>query len=243
MPADAEPRRALAVVAPRVEGGDRHAEVLGEIFHGVQLVAVFHGPILYWNPLSRVSGTLQLDGHRSRNRYRDAENREPTKPLPRNGLEGSRKGFCKGFCNSGERVRRDTYPHETCRACRPRRCRAPGVSWGGPVIWRERPSVALRLACGLGRDYEDATGRPEPNGRAGADAGQPPDDRLAAKDQRHQSEGGDPMPSTPTAPERSHRAPGHAPPRHQRDRRRTPFTTTRTCNKLRAVYPYTGEVR
>ena len=46
MSADPEPGWALVVVAPCVDGGDRHAEVAGEVFNGEQPIDAFHNPIL-----------------------------------------------------------------------------------------------------------------------------------------------------------------------------------------------------
>ncbi len=51
------------------------------------------------------------------------------------------------------------------------------------------------------------------------------------------------MTDTPTAPNRRHRTADHPPFRPRRDQRRTLSTTTRTCNKLRSVDWFTGEVR
>ncbi len=47
------------------------------------------------------------------------------------------------------------------------------------------------------------------------------------------------MPDTPARPERTRRAPDHARPRLDRDRRGTLSTTTRTCNTVAHVYMFT----
>ena len=41
--ADPEARRSLSPVSPRVQGGDRHVEVVGERLHGEEPVFVFQG--------------------------------------------------------------------------------------------------------------------------------------------------------------------------------------------------------
>jgi hypothetical protein len=46
MLSDPEPGWALVVVAPCVDGGDRHPEVAGEVFNGEQPIDAFHNPIL-----------------------------------------------------------------------------------------------------------------------------------------------------------------------------------------------------
>lgn len=48
----------VAVVPPGVDGGDRHTEILGEIFHCEQFVEGLHGLIFWRDPLTRVSPTL-----------------------------------------------------------------------------------------------------------------------------------------------------------------------------------------
>ncbi len=54
MPADPEPRWALAAVPPCIDRGHRHVEVFREIFDGKQLVELLHVG-------NRESGGLQMD--------------------------------------------------------------------------------------------------------------------------------------------------------------------------------------
>ncbi len=54
MPADPEPRWALAAVPPCIDRGHRHLEVFREIFDGEQLVQVLHVE-------NRASRGLQMD--------------------------------------------------------------------------------------------------------------------------------------------------------------------------------------
>ncbi len=54
MPADPEPRWALAAVPPSIDGGHRHLEIRSEIFDGKQLVQVLHVE-------NRASRGLQMD--------------------------------------------------------------------------------------------------------------------------------------------------------------------------------------
>ena len=59
MPPDAETGWSLAVVAPCVDGGDRHLEIAGEFFNGEQLIDGFHDPILRFDGCRRVDIDVQ----------------------------------------------------------------------------------------------------------------------------------------------------------------------------------------
>ena len=54
VPTDPEPGWAFTAVAPRVDGGDGHAEVGGEFFDGEQRLKRFHVLILGSDPVSPV---------------------------------------------------------------------------------------------------------------------------------------------------------------------------------------------
>ncbi len=63
---DSEPRWALPAMSPGVDRGQRDVEVFGEFLGGDERFEMLHASIMRPNPVSRVSGTLQLDAHRDR---------------------------------------------------------------------------------------------------------------------------------------------------------------------------------
>ena len=58
MSADPETGWSSPAIAPRVDGGYRHLEIVGQVFNGEQPIDVFHDPILRFDPCRRVDQEL-----------------------------------------------------------------------------------------------------------------------------------------------------------------------------------------
>ena len=94
-----EPWGALPAMPPRVDGGDRHTQVVGEFCGGEQTVELVQGRIRDGDPVSRVSGalseTLQLDAKTA------PIGRQSVPGKPRPGRSGHRGDSVRGRAKTG----------------------------------------------------------------------------------------------------------------------------------------------